>query len=105
VLRRHPDIKLHRTATDIEQLVQLQAQLLDTVWQTLSPGGRMIYATCSIWPEENQEQMAQFVQRHQEAQMDELELPGCGSTATGLQILPGYQSMDGFYYAAINKRV
>lgn len=105
VLRRHPDIKLHRTANDIEQLVKLQAQILDSVWQTLSPGGRLLYATCSIWPEENHEQMSQFLQRHHDAQLDELELPGCSSMDTGLQILPGYQSMDGFYYAAINKRV
>ena len=105
MLRRHPDIKLHRTANDIEQLVKLQAQILDSVWQTLSPGGRLLYATCSIWPEENHEQMSQFLQRHHDAQLDELELPGCSSMDTGLQILPGYQSMDGFYYAAINKRV
>lgn len=105
VLRRHPDIKLHRTATDIEQLVILQAKLLDSVWQTLSPGGRLLYATCSIWPEENQEQVSQFLQRHQDAKLDELNLEGCASTETGLQILPGYEGMDGFYYAAINKQV
>ncbi len=105
VLRRHPDIKLHRTATDIEQLVNLQARLLDSLWQSLSPGGRLLYATCSIWSEENQEQVKQFLQRHQDAQLDEINLEGCSSTGSGLQILPGYQGMDGFYYAAINKQV
>ncbi len=105
VLRRHPDIKLHRTAADIEQLVILQAELLDHLWPTLSPGGRLIYATCSIWPEENQEQISAFLQRHQNAVLEPIELDGCSLTGVGLQILPGYAGMDGFYYAAINKQV
>ncbi len=103
VLRRHPDIQLHRSAADIEKLVQLQAELLDALWALLSPGGRLLYATCSIWPDENEHQVARFIERHPEAQCETIKLDGALVTAHGLQILPGFAGMDGFFYAAISK--
>ena len=104
VVRRHPDIALHRSAADIEQLVKLQAELLDALWALLSPGGRLLYATCSIWPEENELQVVEFLQRHEDAQKQKITLEGAIATAHGLQILPGFSGMDGFFYAAISKQ-
>jgi len=104
VLRRHPDIQLHRSTADVEKLVQLQAELLDAMWALLSPGGRLLYATCSIWPDENEHQVARFMERHQDAQTQPIMLDGVLATKHGLQILPGFAGMDGFYYAAITKQ-
>ncbi len=93
VIRRHPDIKLLRRASDIENLVALQAQLLDALWPTLAPGGVLLYATCSIFKDENERQIGHFLQRNPQASLlDQV-----------LQILPGDRGMDGFFYAAMAK--
>lgn len=102
VIRRHPDIKWHRKASDIETLCQLQSQILDNVWRTLKPGGTLLYATCSILPQENTEQVSSFLQRHKNAVLDQIE-GKTGSNTLGWQILPGDQSMDGFFYARLIK--
>jgi 16S rRNA (cytosine967-C5)-methyltransferase len=60
VIRRHPDIKLLRTATDIQAIVALQSEILSAIWPLLSPSGIMLYATCSILPEENEQQISTF---------------------------------------------
>ena len=103
VIRRHPDIKRHRRSEDIPSLVAKQAHLLEAVWQTLKPGGRLLYATCSIFPEENSNQIETFLMEH----MDAEELPidqHWGLTCEhGKQILPGEDGMDGFYYANLTK--
>lgn len=102
VIRRHPDIKWLRRNEDIEQLAQLQQQILHNLWQKLKPGGTLLYATCSIMPEENKLQMAQFLQ-----QTDDAELIAINEGETidnpGWQILPGQHNMDGFYYCRIGK--
>ncbi len=102
VIRRHPDIRWLRKSTDIAQLVTLQSQILDALWPTLKPGGTLVYATCSVLPEENSEQIAAFIERHDDA----LLVPICEGESTakpGRQILPGDQQMDGFYYAKLVK--
>lgn len=104
VLRRHPDIQLHRSDADIEKLTQLQAELLAALWPLLSPGGRLLYATCSIWPDENELQIEKFLQRNGDAQSRPLQLQGALSSTNGIQILPGFAEMDGFFYAAIYKQ-
>ena len=68
VIRRHPDIKRLRRPDDIGQLAALQAKLLDNLWQTLAPGGTLVYATCSVLPEENAEQIAAFLERTPDAE-------------------------------------
>lgn len=102
VIRRHPDIKWLRRNEDIEQLAQLQQQILHNLWQKLTPGGTLLYATCSIMPEENKLQMTQFLQ-----QTDDAELIAINEGETidnpGWQILPGQHNMDGFYYCRIGK--
>lgn len=93
VIRRHPDIKLLRRATDIESLAQLQADLLDTLWRTVVPGGVLLYATCSVLKVENELQVQNFLARTSDAQL----------AAEVQQILPGENRMDGFFYAPLRK--
>jgi 16S rRNA (cytosine967-C5)-methyltransferase len=68
VIRRHPDIKLLRRAEDIAQLQALQQEILCAAWSMLAPGGVLLYATCSILKQENELQIAQFLQQHGDAQ-------------------------------------
>jgi 16S rRNA (cytosine967-C5)-methyltransferase len=104
VIRRHPDIRLHRTSDDITRLQKEQAKLLDALWPLLTPGGMFLYATCSILPQENVDQVARFLGEHDDAEEIQIDLPCGRQQSHGLQMLPGDQEMDGFYYAAIIKR-
>ncbi len=103
IIRRHPDIKLHRRHSDLPLLVRQQKTLLDKLWLLLKPNGILLYATCSVLPEENVEVIEQFLQTHPDAK----ELPimeDWGITQkVGRQILPGQHQMDGFYYARLTK--
>lgn len=107
VIRRHPDIRWLRQASDIAPLVAIQAQLLQQMWQILKPGGKLLYATCSIFPEENAQQIQAFIEQHPEAEIialpPELHSVSTATNAIGLQILPGNGNMDGFYYALLHK--
>ena len=97
VVRRNPDIKWLRRPQDIGKLAGQQATILDALWQTLAPGGKLLYATCSIFPEENAQQIKGFVARHADASL--LALPpelGDG------QLLPD-ENHDGFYYALLQR--
>lgn len=103
VIRRHPDIKYLRRAGDIPTLAARQHELLASAWSLLSPGGRLLYATCSIFHIENRELIEAFLAGQAEAAS--LPLPrtlghACGP---GRQILPGEQDMDGFFYALLEK--
>ncbi len=111
VLRRHPDIKLHRKASDISALAERQLAMLTALWQTLRPGGRLLYATCSIFREENEQVVTNFLQQQADASSAGLEkqVPSEGQSwgrpcSVGRQILPGEHGMDGFYYALLNKQ-
>ncbi|WP_195707006.1 16S rRNA (cytosine(967)-C(5))-methyltransferase RsmB [Vibrio metoecus] len=99
VIRRHPDIKWLRRADDITALAELQREILDAMWQQLKPGGTLVYATCSITPQENCLQVKAFLERTPEA-----SLVGSDPAQPGRQILPGEESMDGFYYAVLSKQ-
>jgi 16S rRNA (cytosine967-C5)-methyltransferase len=107
VIRRHPDIRLHRTPADIERLGTAQTRLLDALWPLLAPGGKLLYVTCSILPEENGQRLAAFRARHGDACRVALTHPalvrGARADAGGWQILPGEDGMDGFYYACLEK--
>ncbi|GLO62372.1 ribosomal RNA small subunit methyltransferase B [Vibrio sp. MACH09] len=99
VIRRHPDIKWLRRLNDITALATLQSEIMDAMWQQLKVGGTMVYATCSISPQENVQQVTAFLQRTEGAQLvgSEIDNPG-------RQILPGEENMDGFYYAVLVKQ-
>ncbi|KGJ88224.1 16S rRNA (cytosine(967)-C(5))-methyltransferase RsmB [Thalassotalea sp. ND16A] len=101
VIRKNPDIKWLRRATDIDALVILQQQIMNSIWQLLKPGGTMIYATCSILPEENKQQIAKFLASTADAQLESITVAG---ESDDWQILPGENSMDGFYYAKLSKK-
>ena len=98
VARRHPDIKWLRRPEDIAGFAATQAEILDALWQTLAPGGTMLYATCSLFPEENAGQVAAFIARHPDAQ----RLPTHGDELDW-QLMPDAEQ-DGFYYARLAKR-
>lgn len=103
VIRRHPDIKLLRTVDEISVVAQLQHDLLRALWPLLSPGGIMVYATCSIMPEENELQIAKFIAQQSDCQYLATEKPWGHSTGHGWQILPGENNMDGFFYSVLQK--
>ncbi len=103
VIRRHPDIKILRRATDITALVELQAQILNAVWLLLKPGGMLLYATCSVLPRENSEQLAAFTDKCLDATPISIDTDWGRTSGAGRQILPGENGMDGFYYACLKK--
>lgn len=91
VARRHPDIKWLRRPGDFAALGVQQAAMADALWPLLASGGKMLYATCSIFPEENQQQLDSFLNRHADAACLKQE-----------QLLP-CERHDGFYYALLEK--
>jgi len=98
VVRRHPDIKWLRREADIMAFAAQQAEILDALWRVLGSGGKLLYATCSVFAEENQQQIAQFLVRHEDAQCSPLSLP----TMKDGQLTPNLQH-DGFFYALLLK--
>ncbi|MEZ2583906.1 16S rRNA (cytosine(967)-C(5))-methyltransferase RsmB [Kluyvera intermedia] len=100
VIRRHPDIKWLRRDRDIIELAQLQAEILNATWLHLKTGGTLVYATCSILPEENQQQIAAFLARTPDAVLSETGTP----EQPGRQNLPGAEEGDGFFYAKLIKK-
>ncbi len=103
VIRRHPDIKWLRRERDIPALAATQAQMLDAIWPLLAPGGRLLYATCSLLAAENHQQIAAFLARQTTAR--ELALPTEDGVrcAHGRQWLPSIGGSDGFYYALLER--
>jgi 16S rRNA (cytosine967-C5)-methyltransferase len=104
VIRRHPDIKLHRRAGDIPQLSREQSRLLAALWPLLAPRGKLVYATCSVLREENERVVDAFLDTHPEAQPGPCNLPVGRAAGAGWQVLPGEGGLDGMYYALIEKR-
>ncbi len=104
VIRRHPDIKLLRRDADIQRLAQVQQKALRQLWALLKPGGRLLYATCSILPEENEQQIERFLAQQQNARSLPIEADWGQPRGPGRQTLPGEESMDGFFYALLEKR-
>ncbi len=104
VLRRQPDVRLHRRATDIPALAQTQLGLLDALWPLLAPDGRLLYATCSLLRAENSAVAAAFATGHADAEGVPIALPAGRADGPGWQILPGEDGLDGMYYAAFVKR-
>ncbi len=104
VVRRNPDIKVLRRPEDIAGLATQQARLLHALWPLLKPGGRLLYATCSILPAENSEQMQSFLATTADARAVSMDACAWGTAQpVGRQVLPGEDDMDGFYYALLEK--
>jgi len=103
VLRRRPDVRLHRRDTDIATLATLQQRILAALWPLLKPGGRLVYATCSLLRAENEAAIQSLLAGHADARISPFELPAGQIGTLGWQILPGDGDLDGMYYAIIEK--
>lgn len=104
VMRRHPDIKLLRRESDIMPLLEQQARILQALWTVLKPGGKMLFSTCSIFKEENEMQVARFLQQQADATEISLQQVEWGEARIhGRQIPSGRDNMDGFYYALLSR--
>jgi 16S rRNA (cytosine967-C5)-methyltransferase len=104
VIRRHPDIKLLRRDSDIAVLAFRQQALLASLWPLLRPQGRLLYATCSLLRQENEQVVESFLMAQPDAKEQPIIAPWGRPCSHGRQILPGEAHMDGFYYAVLVKR-
>ncbi len=104
VIRRHPDIKLLRKAGDIAKLAQLQLSLLEALWKALAPGGRLVYATCSVLPVENTDVIERFLQQQHDAKHLPIDATWGIEQTCGRQLFPQINGHDGFYYACLVKQ-
>ena len=96
IVRRHPDIKWLRRADDPAQFAAGQARILEGLWRVLAPDGKLLYVTCSVFPEENAAVVDAFCALHLDARR--LSLPG----DVPAQLLPGADH-DGFFFALLQK--
>ena len=104
VMRRHPDIKLLRRESDIMPLLAHQRKILDALWRLLKPGGKMLYCTCSVFKDENENQISKFLERHADSIEIKLSDVDWGEARPhGRQILTGSDNMDGFFYGLLTK--
>jgi 16S rRNA (cytosine967-C5)-methyltransferase len=102
VVRRHPDIKWLRKPADISAMAQRQTEILGTLWQLLGRGGKLLYATCSVFSDENGRQVEQFLARHPDARHIAVSLSAEGLRQSHGQLFPD-AAHDGFYYALLEK--
>ncbi|HEV2681261.1 MAG TPA: 16S rRNA (cytosine(967)-C(5))-methyltransferase RsmB [Rhodanobacter sp.] len=104
VLRRRPDVRLHRRESDITAMHQQQRRILSALWPLLAPGGRLVYITCSVLRAENEAIVAELLAAQADAQAVAFTLPTGQAAAIGWQILPGDGDLDGMYYAVLQKQ-
>lgn len=105
IVRRHPDVRWLRRETDVPALAATQHRLLEALWPLLTPGGRLVYCTCSVFRAEGQQQVDAFVQRHTDAVPGMAPghlLPGAAGVMADLADNPAGEN-DGFYYARLDK--
>jgi len=102
-LRRHPDIKVLLRPDDPARLARQQLRLLANLWQTLAPGGRLLYCTCSLLTAENDAVLAQFLEDHTDAMPQPIRLATGQARRYGWQLTPMDPLTDGFYYALLRR--
>lgn len=108
VIRRHPDIKHRLQPENILELADLQSRLLKKLWSVVKPGGMLVYVTCSVFAEENQQVIRSFVKTHPETQLLPIDLPlgqPIDNDTAGWQILPGTNNTDGLFFARLQKNI
>lgn len=103
VIRRQPDVLLHRRPGDLPSLIRKQRDLLEALWPLLAPGGRLLYATCSVLRDENDRLVGAFLDQHPDARALPLALPVGRPLPPGWQIFPGEGAMDGFFLALLER--
>ena len=104
VIRRHPDIKYSRTMDQISELTKLQQALLVNIWTLLKPGGLLVYCVCSLFKEESDEQIANFLSQNLNAMSLPIETNWGVLSQFGRHTIPGHDESDGFYYSLISKK-
>jgi len=111
VVRRHPDIKLLRRPEDIDAFVVTQRRLLMATLRLLRPGGRLVYATCSVLRAENSRLIAGLLAERPDlvdvtgsARLQSVSLPPAPEDGPGYALLPGMADTDGFFYACLESR-
>ncbi|MEM9318628.1 MAG: transcription antitermination factor NusB [Pseudomonadota bacterium] len=113
-IRRHPELPFIRSAADVAALTELQSSMIDAALAQLKPGGRLVYCTCSLLPEEGEAQITAALTRHpglKALPLNPMALgaePGWASPEGGLRLRPDYWAetggMDGFFMAALEHR-
>jgi 16S rRNA (cytosine967-C5)-methyltransferase len=103
VIRRHPDIKILRKPADIAKLSAIQLLLINKLWQTLKTGGILLYATCSVLPDENDQVIEQFLAANADASLLSIDADWGTKTDYGRQLFPKIDGNDGFYYSRLQK--
>jgi 16S rRNA (cytosine967-C5)-methyltransferase len=114
-IRRHPDLPFAKDGSEFSDLIDLQAQMLDHAWAQLKPGGRMVFCTCSLLPDEGEVQIEEALARHGDMQVDRTACdrpgvdPAWHSEEGGLRLRPDFWAdhggLDGFYMACLRKAV
>ncbi|GAB2538526.1 16S rRNA (cytosine(967)-C(5))-methyltransferase RsmB [Rhodanobacter koreensis] len=104
VLRRRPDVRLHRRESDIAAMQVQQRRILSALWPLLAPGGRLLYITCSVLRTENEAIVSELLATQPDVQAVAFTLPEGHAASVGWQILPGDGDLDGMYYAVLQKR-
>lgn len=104
VLRRRPDVRLHRRESDIAAMHAQQRRILSALWPLLAPGGRLVYITCSVLRAENEAIVGELLAAQTDARVVPFSLPAGQPAAPGWQILPGDGDLDGMYYAVLQKQ-
>lgn len=110
-IRRHPDLPFAKNGDEFGPLIGLQTEMLDHAWSVLKPGGRLVFCTCSLLPDEGEVQVDEALERHKDMSVEVVDLPGLEpdwrSSEGGLRLRPDYWAerggMDGFYIAVLRK--
>ncbi|MEK6216527.1 MAG: 16S rRNA methyltransferase, partial [Boseongicola sp.] len=110
-LRRHPDLAFAKTGQDLEALTALQTAMLDRAFEWLKPGGRMVFCTCSLLPQEGEEQRDAMLARHPDMQIEDILPEGVDpawrAVGGGLRLRPDYWAdrggLDGFFMVRLQK--
>lgn len=103
VIRRNPDIKLLRRNEDIVALADMQLAILGNLWPMLKPGGRLVYATCSVFSQENERVIERFAKQHSDLQIEPIAADWGIQGHYGRQLFPQERGHDGFFYAVLTK--
>ncbi len=103
VIRRNPDIKHMRQNEDLKVLADIQLSILQNCWQMLAPGGTLVYATCSVFPQENERVVARFLKLQHNAIHQPITADWGIERPLGRQLFPQAEGHDGFYYAVLHK--
>jgi 16S rRNA (cytosine967-C5)-methyltransferase len=103
VIRRHPDIHHHRQPGDLERFATQQLHLLKVAWSMMARGGKLLYVTCSIMPQENDDVIEQFLMTANDGKVEQISGIAGVQSRHGLQRLPGVHNGDGFYFCRLAK--